>query len=199
MKLGTGCRKSVLDGTELKYSVPLKPIPQEYSWIRNMPPILDQGQTPKCVAYSVASVLDWRKNLREGDNNGGQFNINTIYDCRKDKNVDGMSIKEALSFIKNTGVNGYKIKGFAMVGSLEVLKRAIISNGPCLAAMMVKSSNPDFWNGSEMLGGHCITIVGYNKNGFILRNSWGISWGKHGYTLLLYKDFRQLFEIWTIL
>lgn len=199
MKLGTGCKKSVLDGTELKYSVPMKPIPQEYSWIRNMPPILDQGQTSKCVAYSVASVLDWRKNLKEGDNNGGQFSIDTIYNCRKDKNTDGMSIKEALSFIKNTGINNYKIKGFAMVGSLEVLKRAIIANGPCLAAMMVRSSNTDFWNGSERYGRHCITIVGYNKNGFIIRNSWGSSWGKRGYTLLLYKDFKQFYEIWTIL
>lgn len=199
MKLGTGCKKSVLDGTELKYSVPIKPIPQEYSWIRNMPPILDQGQTSKCVAYSVASVLDWKKNLKEGDNNGGQFNIDTIYNCREDKNTEGMSIKEALSFIKNTGINNYKIKGFAMVGSLEVLKRAIIANGPCLGAMMVRSSNTGFWNGSERYGGHCITIVGYNKNGFIIRNSWGSSWGKRGYTLLLYKDFKQFYEIWTIL
>ncbi len=41
-------------------------------------------------------------------------------------------------------------------------------------------------------GGHCVTIVGYNKNGFIIKNSWGISWADGGYATVSY-NFHKLF------
>jgi C1A family cysteine protease len=31
------------------------------------------------------------------------------------------------------------------------------------------------------LGGHAVTIVGYDARGFIIRNSWGTGWGKDGF------------------
>ncbi len=31
------------------------------------------------------------------------------------------------------------------------------------------------------LGGHCVALVGYNKDGFIVRNSWGTGWGDKGF------------------
>lgn len=33
----------------------------------------------------------------------------------------------------------------------------------------------------EMLGGHAVLAVGYDKNHFIIRNSWGKEWGDEGY------------------
>jgi C1A family cysteine protease len=37
----------------------------------------------------------------------------------------------------------------------------------------------------EMLGGHCISVFGYTKNGdWICRNSWGTDWGQKGYFIL---------------
>lgn len=41
----------------------------------------------------------------------------------------------------------------------------------------------------EYLGGHAVMIVGYNDhmNCFIVRNSWGSSWGDHGYFYLPYS------------
>ena len=44
-----------------------------------------------------------------------------------------------------------------------------------------------------------MAFVGYNKEGFILRNSWGKNYGENGYALLPYDDFSQIWEIWTIL
>jgi C1A family cysteine protease len=49
------------------------------------------------------------------------------------------------------------------------------------------------------MGGHCILIVGYNENGFIIRNSWGNLFGNKGYTLLPYNEFNSIFEAWTII
>ena len=55
----------------------------------------------------------------------------------------------------------------------------------------------DFWNGAELEGGHCVAVVGYDKNGFIIRNSWGRSYGRNGYWTLPYSEFNKIKEIWT--
>jgi C1A family cysteine protease len=57
--------------------------------------------------------------------------------------------------------------------------------------------------GEQVLGGHCMTVVGYNTSNqwFIVRNSWGTSFGDKGY---LYIPFQMLVnpylssDFWTI-
>lgn len=41
----------------------------------------------------------------------------------------------------------------------------------------------------RLLGGHAVLAVGYDdsKNSFICRNSWGLSWGDHGYFYMPYQ------------
>jgi hypothetical protein len=40
--------------------------------------------------------------------------------------------------------------------------------------------------------GHAVTIVGYNENGFIIKNSWGKGWGNNGYATVSY-DYHKMF------
>jgi len=54
----------------------------------------------------------------------------------------------------------------------------------------------------EVLGGHAVLIVGYNdvKKLFTVRNSWGDSWGDHGYFYLPYdyiKSASLASDFWT--
>lgn len=199
-KIIFGCKPSVLTGKEPIYSAANSKLPVTYSYLSVMPPIKDQGQAPKCVAYSTCAWLDWRKNIAEHDNNGDQFDVDKIYNCRADKSAQGMQIIEAMHFLKNSQDKLYHIKGYAKVGSIEQLKSSLIANGPALCGMPVRSYNSDFWNGNQMYGGHCLVVVGYNDKGFIIRNSWGQLFGNNGYTLLPYSEFNNdnLFEIWTI-
>ena len=44
---------------------------------------------------------------------------------------------------------------------------------------------------SELTGGHAFAIVGYNKNGFIVQNSWGDDWGTDGFAIWTYEDWYQ--------
>lgn len=37
--------------------------------------------------------------------------------------------------------------------------------------------------------GHAVAIVGYTREGFIIQNSWGKSWGYHGFAVLPYEDW----------
>ena len=75
-------------------------------------------------------------------------------------------------------------------------------NGPCVGALPVYNGEPEFWKerqGDKLQGYHAISIVGYDKEGFIIRNSWGTSFGDKGYTKIKNEDFNELMEVWTIL
>ena len=39
-------------------------------------------------------------------------------------------------------------------------------------------------------------VVGYNKEGFIIRNSWGYDWGDGGYCYMPYSDLGYAWEVW---
>jgi hypothetical protein len=43
--------------------------------------------------------------------------------------------------------------------------------------------------GVELSGGHAFALVGYNRDGFIVQNSWGTSWGLCGFAVLRYDDW----------
>lgn len=44
----------------------------------------------------------------------------------------------------------------------------------------------------QLNGGHAVTIVGYDEDGFIIKNSWGENWGDKGYGWISF-DYHTLF------
>jgi len=42
---------------------------------------------------------------------------------------------------------------------------------------------------SPSAGGHAFAIVGYDRDGFIVQNSWGPSWGEKGFAIWTYEDW----------
>ena len=40
-------------------------------------------------------------------------------------------------------------------------------------------------------GGHAFALVGFNRNGFIVQNSWGKHWGANGFAVLTYADWLE--------
>lgn len=203
-----GCKPSKLDGHEKEFKAPagLK-LPESYTYERNLPPIWNQGNTNMCVTFGVSAALDWRINTHGKPNKtDNKIDRKSIYECRSSKpKDDGMTIKEALSFLRFTGVKTSdgvkKIREYAKVGSEIAMKTALINNGPLIIALPVydNSGVEKFWEGGSYLGGHCVAIVGYDKNGFIIRNSWGPSYGVKGYGRLPYSDVKLIKECWTIL
>ena len=95
----------------------------------------------------------------------------------------------------------YIIESYARVNTKKTLKECLFTNGPCLIAFPVYNNGPEFWKKKsrhdKMSGGHAVAVVGYNKDGFIIRNSWGTRWGDKGYTLYKYSDWGSHWEIWS--
>lgn len=212
---------SVLDGTETELSgekFESMPIPDKYSYQRFMPEVLDQGTESTCVPHSFTAVYDYYNAVKHPETyENGKFDhvemsIDQVYRCRTNRG-EGMSFKEALTFCRDHGVvtkeeyrkkdfsNPFKILDFAKISSLEILKRSLIINGPCLIATYVKDPNrPDFWNGYKNLGGHATCVVGYdNEKGILIRNSWGKHWGERGYSWMPYDQFKNVLEAWAVI
>lgn len=204
-KIKCGCKPSKIDGTELKFGIVKNyKIPTKYSYINYLPEIENQGNTNMCVTYALSAHLDWNCNVDHKQNNKTNNHIDKkeLYSIRTTPGDNGMTLKEALHYCKHSGVNSdfgkLKIDSYMMIGSELALKQALVLNGPCVAGIIVRSEFTDFWNGTENYGGHAVAIVGYDENGFIIRNSWGKSYGTRGYGLLEYEDFNKIFECWTI-
>lgn len=53
----------------------------------------------------------------------------------------------------------------------------------------------------SIIGGHAVAIVGYNAQGWIVRNSWGKSWGMDGYCIMPYEyltDPERADDLWCV-
>ena len=51
---------------------------------------------------------------------------------------------------------------------------------------------------TQSAGGHAMNVVGYNRNGFIVENSWGAGWGDNGYFILGFEVLaKDGFDAWT--
>lgn len=200
---------SKMDGTEVKFNeIKGMEMPERYSYMKYLPEILHQGSRPICVPCSISAYINWNKNLETGDNkHDNKVDLNQIYKSRTNNDDDGMSFKDALHFLRHDGVKTedgvFKIERYATVGAILTLKQALIMNGPCIGGLPVYSPHgDDFWKkkqGCSLEGGHAISIVGYNEEGFIIRNSWGKIYGSDGYAVMPYEDFGAFMEIWTII
>ncbi len=95
----------------------------------------------------------------------------------------------------------YKIKGYSIITTIDGLKKALYLYGPCLISVPVYNYSMKMWKQNDneiLLGGHAMTVVGYNKTSFIIRNSWGTSWGDKGYTYYNFNEFGAHWELWTL-
>ena len=79
---------------------------------------------------------------------------------------------------------------FNMGKNLNQWRTWLSSNGPILAGLNVDDTwnnasrtqgNLDVFQPTTVRGGHAICIVGYTADRFIVRNSWGTSWGDGGF------------------
>jgi C1A family cysteine protease len=197
-------------------------LPEEWDLRPQMRPIRDQGQQGTCSAQTAAAIKEWEEfvDVKFEAYMSPQF----VYNLRENQESDGMTPRDTMNILYKIGIVSeadypygtfilipeelkekaaqYKIQGYAQINTIDSLKKALFANGACYIAFPVY--NPEvmeFWKpeftGQEMLGGHAVTVSGYLKNSFIIRNSWSTSWGDKGYTYFPFDQWGFQWEVWT--
>ena len=113
-------------------------------------------------------------------------------DAKNHKSIEYKRVVQSLEQLKQCLIEGFPfIFGFNVYSSFETQEVADTGNMP-----MPKE-------GEELLGGHAVCAVGYddNRRVFIVRNSWGDSWGDKGYFYMPYAfitNTSQCSDFWTV-
>lgn len=197
---------SKITASTVRFKAPkTKSLPTKYSLRLLLPQVEDQGEKPYCIPYSIGTWLNWKYNIKHsGGVTNNHIRYEDIYGSKKSVG-NGMTYVEAFNYLKTKGVRTdrgiMKITEPAIITSVDLIKVAIIANGPVFASLPVYDVNSSrFWEKTgDAVGWHSIAIVGWDENGYIIRNSWGRSFGDDGYTHLPYDDENKFHEIWTIM
>lgn len=217
---------SPLDARDWKFEglMSATEIPEEFNYLDILGPVRNQGSTSKCAAFTAACIKEVHEK-KEHNEFSGYFSPDSVYFYRENKPSGGMYSRDVMSILSKYGcaregfapfkegeysslsrscvedASHFKISGYASISSIEGAKNALVTQGPLLGAFpYYPNGSPYFWRqmGSRLSGGHAVTIVGYNKDGFIIRNSWGSSWGEMGYVVWPYEEFGAAWEVWSM-
>jgi C1A family cysteine protease len=117
---------------------------------------------------------------------------NAFSDAAKSKVTSYQRVNRSLSQFKGCLASGYPfVFGFTVYDSFESITVAQTGHAP-----MPQSSE-------KVVGGHAVLAVGYDDQNqwFIVRNSWGTTWGMNGYFTLPYQYLLETNlsdDFWTV-
>ena len=172
-----------------------------------------------CAAFMMASGVTWipsrlfqyyNERLIEGDvskDGGAQMRdigkaLSTYGVCPEsfEPYVVGNFANQPSAAAYSNALNN-KIKGYYSISTLQQIKQTLqTSQKPVLAYIKVydnfESTGSDgmvAMPSGNFLGGHAVLVVGYSEAGqyLIVRNSWGVGWGKSGYCFIPYNFITQ--------
>ena len=169
----------------------------------DLPP-KDQGSMPMCAAYAAASYVEnilWRKNCYPTE-----VKPAWIYKAAKQidgyPNEDGTTLTAVLQAILDRGIFDKEYCKIKILRTPEQVKLAIHQYGTCLVGVMVtkeyylcnEKKHSVCGEGEQTaMGGHALQCVGFNRDGFICRNSWGRKYGYDGNFIIAYPQFEKHF------
>lgn len=165
-------------------------LPASYT-ARWMPAVLNQGDTPQCVAFSSSSLKAWHD--RRDQERWFDFDEGLFF-----REIGGTSSGAYVrSAMERMRVHGYPVKSvgdpqhhrivayYSVPRDLATIKAAIYDLGPIVVTTPWYKSwfrpvagvlpAPDVF-----VGYHAIVAYGWGAKGLLLRNSWGTNWGKSG-------------------
>lgn len=165
----------------------------------------DQADRPWCAAYAAAQ---WTENIKWRVNDYPEdISPAPIYRYAKsvdgDPNGEGTTINAVLEALVALGHFDNKCRVRLIRPNRLAVKYALHKFGCCLGGFGIT----DEWYGCTRknpvvtgnapyanLGGHCVLLCGYSKDGVWAQNSWGWeTYGEYGFIQISWKAFDQQF------
>lgn len=175
--------------------------------------VLDQGSEGACVGFGwTTELIASPKPFTISETVGNQYALG-IYNRAKQidewdgENYSGTSVLAGAKVLKERGYLGEYRWAF----TTEQVRDALISEGPVVIGihwfenMYETLPNGLVVIGGNKVGGHCITLTGYNPRarlagekgyheGFRWKNSWGTSYGIKGFGFIKIEDLDSLLK-----
>jgi len=170
-------------------------------WRASMPPIKDQGGCPSCWAFAAVAVVDFGA--------ASSHSEQQILDCgwagcRPGTPILGLAyLRLAGSYSernypyrgKSEKCSSKGVSASAQISHLQLIfgeaQLAKAASQRVVAVCINAEKFMDFQSyasgvydsdcGSGLKEGHCVAVVGYAPGHWIIRNSWGATWGMEGY------------------
>nr|QBK86252.1 MAG: papain family cysteine protease [Marseillevirus LCMAC102] len=182
----------------------------------------NQKSRGTCAAFTGAAMKEYQEKTDVSYDN--YMSPDFIYFHRETKPGSGMHGRNVMKILKEYGcaqeymlpyaksdrtdiskkvytdAKNFKILSYARVYTIEGLKKALYKNGPCYISFPTYKHRPEFWRAEkdeQRIGGHAVCCVGYTKDSFILRNSWGKDWNRTGHVLYPFVEWGKHWEVWS--
>lgn len=94
---------------------------------------------------------------------------------------------------------------YLRVSGLTEIKQALAASKPVVGGTSVGNSIYDYTSGvydpepnEAKIGGHALTVVGYDASTFTIANSWGASYGDRGFMRVSARFMATFTDLWAI-
>lgn len=198
-------------------------MPGEYDMREFSSPSRDQANRATCASIVAAEIKEIQTRMLGGtvDSLSSEY----IYYHRGNKPSSGMYGRDAFSILQKCGTVDEKeypyqpedntspapskklikkavsnrICNYARIKTLNGIKRALYEVGPCYLFLPLYTTRPEFWKPDDIgtTEGHAICVLGWTREGLILKNSWGPDWNGDGYIILPYVEYNNSWECWV--
>ena len=155
----------------------------------------DQGDTSQCVGYGFAHWLAAAP-FKQFLDPAGIYKLAQYFDSWPGQDYEGTSVRGGAKVLSMLGM----IARYEWTWSAQVVANHILTKSPVVLGvnwyegMLAPGYSGDLKLTGEVVGGHCVCAVGYNTTNkkFLIKNSWGRSWGRNGYAYLKMGGLQRL-------
>ena len=141
-------------------------VPNSYDLRKKLPPVREQGSQGTCAAQSASCMKEYQE--RKDINLKGWLSPQFVYNFRENQDSSGMYLRDVMKILHKRGIckeseypygsqgqpcpfvtenaKNYVIKSYAKVHTIHGLKKALITNGPCIIAFPVYNKGTRMWD-----------------------------------------------------